>query len=862
MPIRHRRPYGLPPSPALAALLLFFAAAAAGADPLADCERRFAKDPQADFACGCFYSLGARGGPAGDAALEILAAHLGRDPGNSCLLFTLGRLERQLRRAGAEAHLSSAAAAYGESGRHEGETYARLNLGDLMVGDGRHAAAERELALAAAAAARVEGKAYLEAEVEVRRAGFHLERGDDLEQVELLLRQAEKKAFPGGHDSLQRDTLQSLGDVLHQLGRRDEAEAAYRRMIEVTLRKNSAGHGDLYGEAAARHNLALAAMSRPPSPANAALAAARFEEALAGAVAGHNLRIEADARRWLGRLRGGAAGIREIEQSLELATAAEDEFLLRLGLGALAAEVVEQDETRAAALVAKAEKIDLELELALYGWLDRLKVSWATHSREEAARLAMDELHAIEKLRGRQQDSLTRAELFSVWADAYSWLAGKLLEQAAADPGQLEAAFELLERRHARSLLENIAAESGAVPRFATLRETQASLAEDEAFLYFQQAYEKDVFGDFAGGSWLLVLTRRAARIYRSADPLLIDPLVPTFAGLLAHGGASPGAAAANLEIALFGRALAELPAGVGRLVVVADEDLQLLPFAALRAEPGGSSLAERYQLSFAPSATLWRRWRSNSPSPAPRAALVLADPVPGAAAGPLEPLPGARREGRQVYREIGGGSQILLGSEATEKRLAETELGPLGLLHFAAHAIHGRAGLRSERSALVLAAGEGEGDGLLQPREIRRLRLAGKAVVLSACRGAEGEVLAGEGTLSLANAFFAAGAEVVVASLWNLEDQAAQRFGRRFYRHLGEGRPAGQALTAAQREGIAAGEDPAHWAGLLLLGNGDWRLAPPPPRRFWPPVLAALTAGAIAIWVFRRRRASSKLVD
>ena len=856
MPARHRRPPRSGAPLALAALLLA-AAGAVAADPLANCQRRFAKDPQADFACGCFYSYGARGGEAGEAAMEILAGHLRRDPGNACLLFTVGRLERQLRRDGAESHLVAAAAVYAAGARHEGETYARLNLGDLFAGQERNEEAENQLVLATAAAARVDGKAYLEAEVEVRRAGFQLKRGDDLEQVELLLRRAEKKAFPGGHDSLQRDTLQALGDVLHQLGRRDEAEAAYLRMIEVTLRKNSAGQGDFYGEAAARHNLALAALSRPPSPANAALAAARFEEALAAAVAGHNLRIEADARRWLGRLRGGTEGIRQLEHSLELAAEAEDLVLLRLGWGALAAEVVEQDKVRAAALREKAEGVEVGLERAIFGWLDRLKVSWATHSREEAARLAMEELGVIEKLRGRQQDSLTRAELFSVWADAYSWLAGKLLEQGAADPARLEPAFELLERRHARSLLETVELP-GAKPRFATLGETRAALAADEAFLYFQQAYEKDVFGDFAGGSWLLVLTRGAARIYRSADPLFVDPLVPTFAGLLAHGGADAGAAAANLENALFGRALAELPAGISRLVVVADEDLQLLPFAALRAEPGGPSLAQRYQLSFAPSATLWQRWRREAEPPVPRAALVLADPASAAAAGPLEPLPGARREGRQVYREIGGDSQLRLGAEATEKMLAEADLGQLGLLHFAAHAIHGRAGLRSERSALVLAAGEGDEDGLLQPREIRRLRLAGKAVVLSACRGAEGEVLAGEGTLSLASAFFAAGAEVVVASLWNLEDQAAQRFGRRFYRHLSEGRPAGQALAAAQRESIAAGEDPAHWAGLLLIGNGDWRIAPPPPRRYWPMVLAVLAAGAIVIWVFKRRSAAS----
>lgn len=847
-PLRWPRPF---PWVLLFPLVLAGAAAAAGepaaaGDPFATCERRFAGQPQGEFACGCFYTLGSRQPENTARAMRRLAVLLAADPENPCLLFTLGRLERLWRRGDAPAHLAAAAALYARRGQHEGETYARINLTDLESQAGDEAAAEAQLDLAAAAAGAAAAadprKAYLPVEVAVRRSKLWLRRGEDLAKVETLLRGAER-AFAHAHDSLQRDTLEALGDVLHQLGRQAEAEATYRRMIEVTLRPSWNGESDRYGESAARHNLAVAYLARPPSAANVAAAAARFEEALAAAAAGGHRVVEADALRLLGRLGSGAEARRRLERSVAIARELGDPFLLRLGLAALAAETAAAEPARAAALVAEADGVALDQEardLPVYGWFDRLAAGWALLGREAAIGRALEELAAIEAQRARQRDSLARAESFSVWADAYSWLAGHLLEA-----GEAERAFALLERRHARVLLEAAAAPAAAPASgdesFASLAEVRRALAADQALLYFQQAYERDNFGDFAGGSWLLAITAGGVRVYRSADPLRVDPLLPSFAGLLAGPAGGAEAAAASLAESLFGAALAELPAGVRRLAVVADEELQLLPFGALRPAAGRPPLAASHEIAVLPSATLWLRWqRRASPRPPPHAVLVLADPAPGATPQPLEPLAGARREGRGVSSELGG--ELRLGAEAGEAALSAADLEPFGVLHFAAHAIHGLPGSRAERSALVLAPGGGQ-DGLLRAGEIGRLQLGGKAVVLGVCRGADGEVLAGEGALSLASAFFAAGAEVVVASLWNLGDRAAARFHEDFYAHLAGGEKAGQAFAAAQRARIAAGDPPAAWAGLVLLGNPDWRLAPAPRRRPWWLAAAALFA-------------------
>lgn len=851
-------------------VLLLVAAGAAGqvaapaappADAFATCEKRFADDPQAEFACGCFYTLGSRQAENTARAMGRLAEHLAADPENPCLLFTLGRLERLWRRGDAgAARLAAAAAGYARRGHHEGETYARINLTDLASQSGDEAAAEAQLDLAAtaataAAAANPEKKGYLPVEVELRRGKLWLRRGEDLAKVETLLRELER-ALPGAHDSLQREIFESLGDVLHQLGRHDEAEATFRRMIEVTRRATWNGQSDRYGESAARHNLALARLARPPSPANVAVAISRFEEALAAAEAGGHRVVEAEALRLLGRLEKGAEGRRRIERSIALARELADPFLLRMGLAALAAEIAASEPARAAALAAEAERVELDplaRDLPVYGWFDRLAASWLLLDREAAIAHAMRELAAIEAQRERQRDSLARAETFSVWAEAYSWLAGHLLEA-----GELDRAFDLLERRHARVLLESSGAPAAGGEEFASLAEAREALAEDQALLYFQQAYERDNFGDFAGGSWLLAVTRGGVKVYRTADPIEVDPLLPSFtAALAASRGEREGeaAAAARLGEGLLGPALAELPAGVRRLLVVPDEDLQLLPFGALRTAAEGRRLAESYEIAVLPSATLWRRWLRR-PAERPSAVLALADPDNAAAPHPLPALPGARREGRAVRRSLGGASGLWLGEAAGEAALAAEDLSRYGLLHFAAHAVHGLPGSRAERSALVLA-GSGGSDGLLRPGEIRGLALAGKAVVLSSCRGADGEVLAGEGPLSLAQAFFAAGAELVVASLWNIGDNAAARFHQDFYDHLARGEKAGHAFAAAQKARIAAGDPPAAWAGLVLLGNPDWRIAPVPPRPTWWiwASLAAVVLFALAKAKMRARR-------
>jgi CHAT domain-containing protein len=94
--------------------------------------------------------------------------------------------------------------------------------------------------------------------------------------------------------------------------------------------------------------------------------------------------------------------------------------------------------------------------------------------------------------------------------------------------------------------------------------------------------------------------------------------------------------------------------------------------------------------------------------------------------------------------------------------------------------------------------------------------------VVLSACRTGVGEPVKGEGLVGLTRGFMYAGAARVVATLWNVNDEATAALMKRFYNlMLQKKMPPAAALRRAQLDMMAAGKDPFYWAGFVL--QGEW---------------------------------------
>jgi CHAT domain-containing protein len=185
-----------------------------------------------------------------------------------------------------------------------------------------------------------------------------------------------------------------------------------------------------------------------------------------------------------------------------------------------------------------------------------------------------------------------------------------------------------------------------------------------------------------------------------------------------------------------------------------------------------------------------------------------------------LTPIPFSGAEAQKVEQYAGPGSRVYTGREASEHHIKTGKLDNFRVIHFATHALISQR--KPERSALILALPGGDGeDGFLQAREIYRLKLASDLLVLSACETARGRILAGEGTQGLAHAFFYAGAQSVVASLWKVNDEETATFMGAFYQHLAQRKSKAEALRAAKLDMIRSkSASPRHWASFILIGE------------------------------------------
>lgn len=456
-------------------------------------------------------------------------------------------------------------------------------------------------------------------------------------------------------------------------------------------------------------------------------------------------------------------------------------------------------------------------------------------------------------------------------------------ELTTEDRGRALAELEELEVKETVLREGPCAAEqSPVVPQVAGVPDVQAALGEDQALLAFQVERGPDPempkpagrTGSWAG-SWLVVITRGGARAVRIPDRDELDPAVQLFLGLVERRDGSEAAAADKLYTWLLREGLAGLDPGVRRLVIVPDGPLFHVPFGVLRPGKERTPLAAAYQIAVVPSASLWLRWQAAGRRKHRLPVLALADPaLPDATreaatrgAGifstglRLGRLPRARDEARAVAGHLGG-ARLFEGSEATERLLKTEPLGDYAMLHLAAHAVVDES--HPHRSAVVLAAGADGEDGLLQPPEIAALDLDGVVVILSACSSARGEILEGEGAMSLARSFFQAGARAVLGNLWPLRDDEAAALVDDFSAHLAEGLSLGAALEATQSDWIRAGKPAAAWAGLLLQGDADLvpfpggRPGNAPGRTLFAFAAGALLAGVLS-WTIRRARARKR---
>ncbi|MGH9937740.1 MAG: CHAT domain-containing protein, partial [Blastocatellia bacterium] len=324
--------------------------------------------------------------------------------------------------------------------------------------------------------------------------------------------------------------------------------------------------------------------------------------------------------------------------------------------------------------------------------------------------------------------------------------------------------------------------------------------------------------------------------------------------------------AMAELSRMVLGAVAAELEGK--RLVIVSDGALQYVPFGALPAPAAGGRAANKrrpliadHEVVNLPSASVLATMRRelNNRQKATRSVAVFSDPVfqpddPRVERAKLgrektnrdeshpksilvrsagetgvmsfERLIHTRREAEDIIAQVPEGQGFkALDFAANRATVMNAALDQYRIVHFATHSLLNSR--HPELSGIVLSLVDEQGraqEGFLRAHEIYNLKLNADLVVLSACSTALGKEVRGEGLAGLTRGFMYAGAPRVVASLWNVRDEATAVLMKRFYRNLltGKSSPAA-ALRQAQ---VSMWQEPRwrspyYWAGFVL--QGEW---------------------------------------
>ena len=251
------------------------------------------------------------------------------------------------------------------------------------------------------------------------------------------------------------------------------------------------------------------------------------------------------------------------------------------------------------------------------------------------------------------------------------------------------------------------------------------------------------------------------------------------------------------------------LPADTNSVQIVAEGRIAGVPFSGLRSPADPTRrLVETHAISMITSLFAIE----TSPRPAQPRPLRLVALASGsgtlrsaAKADPKPKLQAAVAEIRAVgalfeAQDPDARIKLLAGNDGSADALRGTWAGGADVVHFATHAL---ADLRQPlASLLVLPANDASGaPTYLTAGQVEGWRGDADLVFLSACESAIGPPRFAGGMPGLQSAFLRAGARVVIATLWPIEDVLAREFSVDFYRRLTRGESAAQALSETQRE-------------------------------------------------------------
>lgn len=241
------------------------------------------------------------------------------------------------------------------------------------------------------------------------------------------------------------------------------------------------------------------------------------------------------------------------------------------------------------------------------------------------------------------------------------------------------------------------------------------------------------------------------------------------------------------------------------RLVIVPHDALHSLPFQVLENPSDGSSLGERYQLSYAPSATIQMGLRKTAAG-GKKTLLAAADPE----------ISEGEHEVESIAKLYSGRSKVMLDSLIKESDV-KASVGDYEVVHLS---VHGRFNSQEPMLSYLKLAQGAQDDGRLTAAEMFGLPLAKTSmVVLSACETGKAEATRSNEVLGMLRALLYAGASTLVLSYWEVDSASTALWMETFHRAAQVGSPAEaarQALRAVKKRPEYA--HPYFWSAFMLV--------------------------------------------
>ena len=308
--------------------------------------------------------------------------------------------------------------------------------------------------------------------------------------------------------------------------------------------------------------------------------------------------------------------------------------------------------------------------------------------------------------------------------------------------------------------------------------------------------------------------------------------------------------------------AYAKLPVGIDNLIIIPDDSLSLIPFEVLLTEKytGNadnfseySFLLKKYAIQYSPSVSMYYQLQTDTKKTAEYDIVILAPIFNGNDSiivtksekleeieqkhilrsfdeqgyldenGYIRPLIHSETEANKIFRIFKKRiSMKRLHRGANEYFVKSDTLSWYRIIHFATHATSNTD--KPYLSGVTLSQDTTGGeDGFLYSNEIYGLNLNSELVCLSACETATGKVQNGEGVMDLSRAFFFAGTQNVIATLWKVDDESTADIMTDFYKKYdNKNMEFVYALQKAKLDMLKSNEynHPFFWAPFILIGK------------------------------------------